>query len=467
LGVSEAQSFTIRTFGCQMNEHDSERLAGLLVADGLVPAEREEDADVIVFNTCTIRENADLKLYSALGQLKALKESRPELRIAVGGCMAQKDRGTIMERANWVDVVFGTHNLASAPSLLRRSHLEGPLVEVLDAPDPVTSRDMAPALYAVRELPFAAWMTIQTGCDNTCAYCIVPSVRGGEISRPLEDLVAEATMLCDTGVTEITVLGQNVNSYGRDITGRGPLFDQLLRALGDVPGLERVRFTSPHPKDLRPETIAAMVETPNVCNQLHLPLQSGSNRVLSAMRRGYRVERYVEKLEAARAAIPDLAVTTDLIVGFPGETDAEFDETLAVVAACEFDLAYTFIFSPREGTRAATMDEEFIGSDVIKARFERLKEVTDRSALRHHVARVGRLEEVLVEGPSRRNEAMLSGRTRQGKLIHFPVTQHPVRAGSLISAEVTYGAPYHLLGELREVLRAPRHKIRVPLLATR
>ena len=465
--MSEAQSFTIRTFGCQMNEHDSERLAGLLVADGLVPAEREEDADVIVFNTCTIRENADLKLYSALGQLKALKESRPELRIAVGGCMAQKDRGTIMERANWVDVVFGTHNLASAPSLLRRSHLEGPLVEVLDAPDPVTSRDMAPALYAVRELPFAAWMTIQTGCDNTCAYCIVPSVRGGEISRPLEDLVAEATMLCDTGVTEITVLGQNVNSYGRDITGRGPLFDQLLRALGDVPGLERVRFTSPHPKDLRPETIAAMVETPNVCNQLHLPLQSGSNRVLSAMRRGYRVERYVEKLDAARAAIPDLAVTTDLIVGFPGETDAEFDETLAVVAACEFDLAYTFIFSPREGTRAATMDEEFIGSDVIKARFERLKEVTDRSALRHHAARVGRLEEVLVEGPSRRNEAMLSGRTRQGKLIHFPVTQHPVRAGSLISAEVTYGAPYHLLGELREVLRAPRHKIRVPLLATR
>ena len=287
--MSEPQSFTIRTFGCQMNEHDSERLAGLLVADGLVPAAREEEADVIVFNTCTIRENADLKLYSALGQLKALKEQRPELRIAVGGCMAQKDRGTIMERANWVDVVFGTHNLAAAPSLLRRSLLEGPLVEVLDAPDPITSRDMAPALYAVRELPFAAWMTIQTGCDNTCAYCIVPSVRGGEISRPLEDLIAEATMLADAGVTEITVLGQNVNSYGRDITGRGPLFDQLLRALGDVSGLERVRFTSPHPKDLRPETIAAMAETPNVCNQLHLPLQSGSNRVLQAMRRGYRV----------------------------------------------------------------------------------------------------------------------------------------------------------------------------------
>ena len=450
-----------------MNEHDSERLAGLLVADGLVPATSDADADVIVLNTCTIRENADLKLYSALGQLKALKESRPEMRIAVGGCMAQKDRGTILERANWVDVVFGTHNLASAPSLLRRSHSEGPLVEVLDAPDPVTSRDMAPALYAVRELPFAAWMTIQTGCDNTCAYCIVPSVRGGEISRPLADLVEEATMLAGSGVSEITVLGQNVNSYGRDVTGRRPLFAQLLRALGEVEGLERVRFTSPHPKDLRPETIAAMAETPNVCNQLHLPLQSGSNRVLAAMRRGYRVERYREKLDAARAAIPDLAVTTDLIVGYPGESDAEFDETLAVVAACEFDLAYTFIFSPREGTRAASMEDEFIASDVIKARFERLKEVTDRSALRRHAARVGAREEVLVEGPSRRNDAMISGRTRQGKLIHFPASEYATRAGALVSVDVTYGAPYYLLGELHEVLRPPRHKIRVPLLAAR
>jgi tRNA-2-methylthio-N6-dimethylallyladenosine synthase len=450
-----------------MNEHDSERLAGLFVADGMVPAQSDAEADVIVLNTCTIRENADLKLYSALGQLKALKEERPGLQIAVGGCMAQKDRGTILDRAHWVDVVFGTHNLASAPSLLRRSVSEGPLVEVLDAPDPVTSRDMAPALYAVRELPFAAWMTIQTGCDNTCSYCIVPSVRGGEISRPFDDLIAEATMLANTGVTEITVLGQNVNSYGRDLTRRRPLFAELLRALGDVPGLERIRFTSPHPKDLRPETIAAMAETPNVCNQLHLPLQSGSNRVLSAMRRGYRVERYVATLNAARAAIPDLAVTTDLIVGFPGESEAEFDETLAVVAACEFDLAYTFIFSPREGTRAAGMEDSFVANDVIRARFERLKEVTDRSALRRHQARVGKREEVLVEGPSRRNDQMISGRTRQGKLIHFPVSENAARAGSLVSVDVTYGAPYYLLGESVEVLRAPRHKIRVPLLSAR
>ncbi|HEV3186458.1 MAG TPA: tRNA (N6-isopentenyl adenosine(37)-C2)-methylthiotransferase MiaB [Acidimicrobiales bacterium] len=464
--MAAPKSFAIRTFGCQMNEHDSERLAGLLVADGLVPATSDADADVIVLNTCTIRENADLKLYSALGQLKALKEERPGLQIAVGGCMAQKDRGTILERANWVDVVFGTHNLASAPSLLRRSRTEGPLVEILDAPDPVTSRDMAPALYAVRELPFAAWMTIQTGCDNTCAYCIVPSVRGGEISRPLVDLINEATMLAQSGVTEITVLGQNVNSYGRDITGRRPLFAELLRALGDVPGLERIRFTSPHPKDLRPETIAAMAETKSVCNQLHLPLQSGSNRVLKAMRRGYSVERYVEKLAAARSAIPDLAVTTDLIVGFPGESDREFDETLEVVAACEFDLAYTFIFSPREGTRAAEMGDDFVGSDVIKARFERLKDVTDRSALRHHQARVGKREEVLVEGPSRRNDQMLSGRTRQGKLIHFPVPENVARTGSLVSVDVTYGAPYYLMGEMNAIIRAPRHKIRVPLLST-
>jgi tRNA-2-methylthio-N6-dimethylallyladenosine synthase len=370
------------------------------------------------------------------------------------------------ERANWVDVVFGTHNLAAAPSLLRRSASEGPLMEILDAPDPVTSRDMAPALYAARELGFAAWMTIQTGCDNTCAYCIVPSVRGGEISRPMGDLLAEASMLATSGVTEITVLGQNVNSYGRDITGRRPLFAELLRALGEVDGIERVRFTSPHPKDLRPETIRAMAETPNVCNQLHLPLQSGSNRVLAAMRRGYRVERYVEKLEAARAAIPDLAVTTDLIVGFPGESDREFDETLEVVAACEFDLAYTFIFSPREGTRAAQMGDSFVASEVIKERFERLKDVTDRSALRGHRARVGLREEVLVEGPSRRNDQMLSGRTRQGKLIHFPVSDAPLRAGSLASVDVTYGAPYYLLGELHEVLRAPRHKVRVPLLSS-
>jgi tRNA-2-methylthio-N6-dimethylallyladenosine synthase len=334
----------------------------------------------------------------------------------------------------------------------------------LDAPDHEVNRDMAPALYAVRELAFAAWITIQTGCDNTCAYCIVPSVRGEEISRPFDDLVIEAEMLAASGVTEVTLLGQNVNSYGRDITRRRPLFADLLRAVGRVEGIERIRYTSPHPKDLSPETIAAMAETPNVCPQLHLPLQSGSNRVLRSMQRSYKVERYMDRLARARAAIDDLAVTTDLIVGFPGESDADFDETLEVVAACEFDSAYTFIFSPREGTRGASMTSQFIPDDVIKARFERLKKVLDRSALRKHEARVGRREEVLVEGPSRRNELMLSGRTRQGKLIHFAQVDESLRAGSLVMVDVTHGAPYHLLGEYASTVRAPRHRVRIPLL---
>ena len=446
-----------------MNEHDSERLAGLLVSEGMVPSVDDASADVVILNTCTIRENADLKLYSALGQLKAQKERRPQMQIAVGGCMAQKDRGEILERASWVDVVFGTHNLAAAPDLLRRAAQEGPIVDVWDAPDPHASRDMAPALYAVRELPWAAWMTIQTGCDNTCAYCIVPSVRGKEISRPLEDLLFEARSLVSSGVTEVTVLGQNVNSYGRDITRRRPLFAELLRALGRVEGLERIRFTSPHPKDLSAETIAAMAETPAVCPQLHLPLQSGSNQVLRAMRRGYRAEGYLKRLEHARAVIADLHVTTDLIVGFPGETESDFQETMAVVAEADFDSAFTFIFSPREGTRAARMGADFIDPDVIAERFARLKTVLDRSALRHHQAREGRTEEVLVEGPSRRDDQMLSGRTRQGKLIHFPVNDINVRSGALVDVRVVRGAPYHLMGEMVALRRGPRHKVRLAL----
>ena len=461
--MAKPKTFTIRTFGCQMNEHDSERLAGMFVADGMTPVEDETEADLVVFNTCTIRENADLKLYSALGHIKALKEANPEMQVAVGGCMAQKDRGKIQEVAGWVDVVFGTHNINQAPELLRRARAEGPLMEIWEAPDPQAATEMAPALYAVRELPYSAWMTIQTGCDNSCAYCIVPSVRGGEISRPLEDLVQEATMLAESGVTELTVLGQNVNSYGRDITGRSPLFPELLRSLGEIDGLERIRFTSPHPKDLSNETIQAMADTPNVCNQLHLPLQSGSNRVLTAMRRGYHVDRYQRILEEARNTIPDLAVTTDLIVGFPGETEEEFEETLQVVADCNFDLAYTFIFSPREGTRAALMSDEFIDDEVVADRFKRLKQVLDRSALLHHEARVGLTEEVLVEGPSRRNDQMISGRTRQGKLIHFPVTDTPMKAGAVALVRVTHGAPYHLLGEEVSVVRGPKHKTRIPL----
>ena len=459
-----ARKFVIRTFGCQMNEHDSERLAGLLVADGLEPTEDAADADVVILNTCCIRENADNKLYGHLGHLKSLQAAKPGMQIAVGGCLAQKDQELVRQRAGHVDLVFGTHNLADAPALLRRAAIEGPIVEVPDAPGPDAAPDHLPALSAVRELDYAAWVTIQTGCDNSCAFCIVPSVRGPEASRSIDDIVHEVTTLAARGVVEVTLLGQNVNSYGRDLTRRGPLFAELLRAVGAVEGIRRVRFTSPHPKDLRPETIAAMAETVEVCPQLHLPLQSGSDRVLSLMRRGYPAARYLEKLAAARAAIPDLGVSTDIIVGFPGETEEDFEATLAVTAEADFDSAYTFIFSPRPGTRAAEMTADFIADEVIAERFERLCAVVERSALRRHQARIGRTEEVLVEGPSRRDPSVISGRTGQGKLVHFAPGAGPrPGVGAFAEVSVTGAAPHHLVGTLLGVTARPRHRTRIPL----
>jgi tRNA-2-methylthio-N6-dimethylallyladenosine synthase len=463
-----SKTFIIRTFGCQMNEHDSERLAGMLVADGLRQTDDMGEADVVVLNTCCIRENADQKLYGTLGSLKALVDAKPGLQIAVGGCLAQKDRARIQQKVGWVDVVFGTHNLTSAPGLLRRAEREGPVMEILDGPMPEgSSTNHLTAPDAVRELPYAAWVTIQMGCDNSCAFCIVPSVRGPEVSRPVDDIVREVEQLARRGVTEVTLLGQNVNSYGRDITHRRPLFAELLRAVGAVEGIGRIRFTSPHPKDLRPETIEAMATVPEVCEQLHLPLQSGSNRVLSAMRRGYTAERYLDRLAAARAAVGDLGVTSDIIVGFPGETEREFEDTLAVVAEAAYDSAYTFIFSPRPGTRAADMADTFVAPEVIAARFERLKAVVDRSSLARHQARVGRSEEVLVEGVSRRDESMLTGRTRQGKLVHFaprePGVGRAPAAGALARVTITSGHPHHLTGRLDRVTAAPRHRVRIPL----
>jgi tRNA-2-methylthio-N6-dimethylallyladenosine synthase len=461
------KTFFIRTFGCQMNEHDSERLAGQLVADGMTPATSEGNADVIVLNTCCIRENADQKLYGTLGRLKELVDAKPGLQIAVGGCLAQKDRELIQQKVGWVDVVFGTHNLARAPELLRRAEHEGPLMEILNGPTPESIANHLAAPDAVRELPYVAWVNIQMGCDNSCAFCIVPSVRGPEVSRPMDDIVAEAEGLARRGVTEVTLLGQNVNSYGRDITRRRPLFADLLRRVGSVDGIGRIRFTSPHPKDLRPETIEAMAETPEVCEQLHLPIQSGSNRVLASMRRGYTAERYLERLAAARAAISDLAVTTDIIVGFPGETEEDFEDTLAVCAEARYDSAFTFIFSPRPGTRAAAMEADFIPSEVIAERFGRLKTVIDRASLTRHQARVGRCEEVLVEGTSKRDDAMLSGRTRQGKLVHFaptgPGPDGTPAAGALARVTITAGHPHHLSGLLDEVTARPRHRVLIPV----
>ena len=469
-----ARRYIVRTFGCQMNEHDSERIAGLLEADGLVPAATEADADVIVLNTCCIRENADNKLYGNLGQLKRLKDERPAVQLVVAGCLAQKDRDLVRAKAPYVDVVLGTHNVHRAAALVNEARAHGAITEIFD--ESIADDDVLfpSALPARRELGHAAWVTIQIGCDNSCAFCIVPAVRGPEISRPFASVVDEVRRLAADGVTEVTLLGQNVNSYGRDLAlkarraaGSGsprPLFAELLRAVGAVDGIRRVRYTSPHPKDLRADTIAAMATTPAVCEHLHLPVQSGSDRVLAAMHRGYTAERYLQKLAAARAAIADLAVTTDLIVGFPGETDADMERTLEVVAAAEYDSAYTFIYSPRPGTEAADRVADFVPAGVCADRFERLRVVVERSALAKHRERIGRDEEVAIEGPSKKDPSVLTGRTRQNKLVHFAPAE-PLARGSYAMVTVTGAAPHHLTGELVEVLAGPRHKVRLPVLA--
>jgi tRNA-2-methylthio-N6-dimethylallyladenosine synthase len=469
------RTYFVRTFGCQMNEHDSERIAGLLEADGMQPARSVEDADVVVLNTCCIRENADNKLYGNLGHLKRAKDERPDLEIVVAGCLAQKDRELVRARAPHVDVVLGTHNVHRAAELLAESRTRGPVTEIFDDAVLDDHARFPSALPARRETTWNAWVTIQIGCDNTCAFCIVPAVRGKEISRPFAEVVAEVEALAAQGVTEVTLLGQNVNSYGRDLTLAArqagdanvrvrPLFADLLRAVGAVRGIRRVRYTSPHPKDLRPETVEAMATTPAVCEHLHLPLQAGSDRVLAAMHRGYTAERYLEKLAAARAAVPDLAVSTDLIVGFPGETDDDFERTLEVVAAAEYDFAYTFIYSPRPGTEAATMIDRFVDPAVTGERFEQLRVVVERSALRRHRARVGRTEEVLIEGPSKKDPTVTSGRTRQHKLVHLPLDR-PLRSGTYVTAMITDAAPHHLRGELVDVVSEAAHRTRIPVAA--
>jgi tRNA-2-methylthio-N6-dimethylallyladenosine synthase len=458
-----------------MNEHDSERIAGVLEADGMVPVEHEDEADVVVLNTCCIRENADNKLYGTLGWLKPWKDSADGRQIVVAGCLAQKDRDTVAAKAPWVDVVLGTHNVHRTAELVAESRQRGQIVEILDEAVLDDHALFPSALPAVRDTSFNAWVTIQIGCDNHCAFCIVPAVRGTEISRPFSDIVDEVRALAGEGVTEVTLLGQNVNSYGRDLqldarrqgdrdARLRPLFAELLGAVGEVPGIRRVRYTSPHPKDMRPETFSAMAATPAVCEHLHYPLQSGSDRVLALMHRGYTAERYLQRLVEARAAVPDLAVSTDIIVGFPGETEADFVNTLEVAAAAEYDYAYTFLFSPREGTEAAGMVDQFIEPAVASERFQRLRVVVERSALQKHQARIGRVEEVIVEGPSKKDPAVLSGRTRQNKLVHFP-SAVPLRVGTYAMVEVTGAAPHHLTGVLREVVAEPTHKRRIAVSA--
>ena len=484
------RTYTVRTYGCQMNEHDSERIAGLLEADGLTLANTEEEADVIVLNTCCIRENADNKLYGALGNLKTLKEERPNMQIAVAGCLAQKDREIIQQKAGHVDVVFGTHNVHRAVDLLTEARLNGPVIEVLEEVVQEESELFPSALPTRREEDHSALVTLQIGCDNSCAFCIVPSVRGPEISRPFGQLIDEIGSLASEGVTEITLLGQNVNSYGRDLTMKlrqqersstdqitageiwaldesrrlRPLFADLLRSVGKVEGIERIRFTSPHPKDLRPETIAAMADVDEVCEHLHLPLQSGSDRILASMHRGYTAERYLQRLNEARNQIADLAVTTDIIVGFPGETEEDFVQTLEIVAEVGFDSAYTFIFSPRPGTEAAEMVDKYVDHEVSVNRYERLRRVITRSSALEHQARVGRIESIVIEGPSKREPNQVTGRTRQNKIVHVKSTKG-LSAGTYADVEIIEAGGYYLMGELVQITAQPKSRRRIPVVS--
>ncbi|MFT5531442.1 MAG: tRNA-2-methylthio-N6-dimethylallyladenosine synthase [Candidatus Poriferisodalaceae bacterium] len=478
--------YLVRTYGCQMNEHDSERIAGLLETDGMEETDSFEDADVIVLNTCCIRENADNKLYGQLGNLKRLKAENPNLQIAVAGCLAQKDRDLIREKAPHVDVVFGTHNVGRATELLSESRVSGPITEILEESETFPS-----ALPVKRDANHAAWVTIQIGCDNSCAFCIVPAVRGREISRAYGQLVEEVHDLASQGITEVTLLGQNVNSYGRDLTldlkaalrdgdlpadareqagdewvdgdrRARPLFAELLKSVSAVEGIRRVRYTSPHPKDLRPETIAAMAETPEVCPHLHLPLQSGSDTILAAMHRGYTAERYLEKLAAARAAIDELAVSTDIIIGFPGETDADFEATLEVAVEARYDNAYTFVYSPRPGTEAAEFADRFVPKAVSADRMQRLRTVIERTSLLGNETRVGRVEEVIVEGPSKRDPNVLTGRTVHNRLVHF-ASPSPIKPGSYADVRVTSASTFSMQGELVEVTAIATHRTRIPV----
>ncbi|WP_354530268.1 tRNA (N6-isopentenyl adenosine(37)-C2)-methylthiotransferase MiaB [Nakamurella sp. UYEF19] len=442
------RTYQVRTYGCQMNVHDSERLSGLLEQAGYREATDGQDADVVVFNTCAVRENADNRLYGNLGMLAPRKTADPNMQIAVGGCLAQKDRSEIIRRAPWVDVVFGTHNVGSLPTLLDRArHNNQAQVEILDALEVFPS-----SLPAKRDSASSGWVSISVGCNNTCTFCIVPALRGKETDRRPGDILAEVGMLAAEGVLEVTLLGQNVNSYGAEFGDRGAFAD-LLRACGRIDGLERVRFTSPHPKDFTPDVIAAMAETPNVCHQLHMPLQSGSDRVLKSMRRSYRSERYLRILDDVRAAMPDAAITTDIIVGFPGETEEDFQRTLDVTEQSGFATAFTFQYSPRPGTPAATMPDQ-VPPQVVTERYQRLKAVVDNSALRGNQDMVGRGVEVLVsagEGRKDTSTHRMSGRARDGRLVHFSPTGRlvdgAVRPGDVVTTVLTRAAPHHMVAD--------------------
>jgi tRNA-2-methylthio-N6-dimethylallyladenosine synthase len=463
-----SRTYEVRTYGCQMNVHDSERLTGLLEDAGYVAAGQHETADVVVLNTCAVRENADNRLYGNLGHLAPVKAKRPGMQIAVGGCLAQKDRGEITRKAPWVDVVFGTHNIGSLPALLERARANDEAqVEILESLEVFPS-----TLPTKRESAYAAWVSISVGCNNTCTFCIVPSLRGKEKDRRPGEILAEIEALVADGVSEVTLLGQNVNAYGVEFGDR-LAFSKLLRACGDVEGLERVRFTSPHPAEFTDDVIAAMAETPNVMPQLHMPLQSGSDRVLRAMRRSYRQSKYLGIIERVRDAIPHAAITTDIIVGFPGETEEDFLQTMHVVEQARFAGAYTFQYSKRPGTPAAGLDDQ-VPKEVVQHRYERLVDRVNEITWEENKRLVGSTVELLVsEGEGRKDAAThrMTGRARDNRLVHFdgvslrdgrtapssgqaagstdgggaPTAE--IRPGDMVEVEVTYAAPHHLVSD--------------------
>ncbi|MBM4536463.1 tRNA (N6-isopentenyl adenosine(37)-C2)-methylthiotransferase MiaB [Rhodococcus hoagii] len=450
---TDARSYEVRTYGCQMNVHDSERLSGLLEDAGYTKAVPGEQADLVVFNTCAVRENADNKLYGNLSHLAPVKEERPGMQIAVGGCLAQKDRDTVVKKAPWVDVVFGTHNIGSLPALLERArHNEQAQVEILESLEAFPS-----TLPAKRESAYAGWVSISVGCNNTCTFCIVPSLRGKEVDRRPGDILAEVQALVNEGVLEVTLLGQNVNSYGVSFADpelprdRGA-FAKLLSACGQIDGLERVRFTSPHPAEFTDDVIEAMATTPNVCPQLHMPLQSGSDRVLKAMRRSYRSAKFLGIIEKVRAAMPHAAITTDIIVGFPGETEEDFQATLDVVRQARFTSAFTFQYSKRPGTPAAEMDGQ-LPKAVVQERYDRLIALQEEITLEENRKLVGTEVELLVTaGDGRKNAetARMSGRARDGRLVHFKPEGNldgDLRPGDVITVVVTSAAPHHLVAD--------------------
>jgi tRNA-2-methylthio-N6-dimethylallyladenosine synthase len=445
-GADGQRTFEIRTYGCQMNMHDSERLAGLLEAAGYRKTAGGVPPDVVVFNTCAVRENADNRLYGNLGHLLPVKNANPGMQIAVGGCLAQKDRSAITDRAPWVDVVFGTHNIGSLPALLERARVQ----QRAQAEFAESLERFPSVLPARRESPYSAWVAISVGCNNTCTFCIVPSLRGREEDRRPGDILAEIKALADDGVLEVTLLGQNVNSYGVAFGDR-LAFGKLLRACGEIDGIERVRFTSPHPRDFTDDVIAAMAQTPNVMPQLHMPLQSGSNAVLKAMRRAYRKDSYLAIIDRVRAAIPSAAITTDIIVGFPGETEEDFQDTLDVVRRAGFAGAFTFQYSVRPGTPAASMPGQ-VPAEVVADRYERLVALVEEVARKQNEAMVGDVVEVLVaDGEGRKDEVTrrMSGRARDNRLVHFtPVPgAEPPRPGDVVTTVVTRAAPHYLIAD--------------------